>query len=94
MTYDKSMWKALATAACGRCVLVWARDEMAAKDAFRRYADALKDIGLDGKVWAAYGQVGNQLIRFENGGEVRFVSHVSHLDGKKPGTVVMDYDRD
>lgn len=89
--YDARMWKVLTTAACGRRVIAMTWYERGANEAFRRYVSALESIGLDKSLWTAHGANGNHGIRFENGGEIRFVSHASpHLDGRNIGTVVMD----
>ena len=90
-TYDAHMWKVLTTAACGRRVIAMTWYERGAKEAFGRYVSALESIGLDKSLWTAHGANGNHAIRFENGGEIRFVSHMSpHLDGRNIETVVMD----
>ena len=90
-TYDAHMWKVLTTAACGRRVIAMTWCERGAKEAFGRYVSALESIGLDKSLWTAHGANGNHAIRFENGGEIRFVSHMSpHLDGRNIETVVMD----
>lgn len=90
-TYDAHMWKVLTTAACGRRVVAMTWYEHGAKEAFRRYVSALENIGLEKSLWTAHGANGNHWIRFENGGEIRFVSHMSpHLDGRNIETVVMD----
>lgn len=89
--YDARMWKVLTTAACGRRVIAMTWCERGAKEAFWRYVSALESIGLDKSLWTAHGANGNHAIRFENGGEIRFVSHMSpHLDGRNIETVVMD----
>ena len=89
--YDARMWKVLTTAACGRRVIAMTWYERGANEAFRRYVSALESIGLDKSLWTAHGANGTHGIRFENGGEIRFVSHASpHLDGRNIGTVVMD----
>ena len=85
------MWKVLTTAACGRRVIATTWYERGANEAFKRYVSALESSGLDKSLWTAHGANGNHAIRFENGGEIRFVSHASpHLDGRSIGTVVMD----
>ena len=90
-TEDAHMWKVLTTAACGRRVIATTWYERGANEAFKRYVSALESSGLDKSLWTAHGANGNHAIRFENGGEIRFVSHVSpHLDGRSIGTVVMD----
>ena len=90
-TYDAHMWEVLTTAACGRRVVAMTWYEHGAKEAFRRYVSALENIGLEKSLWTAHGANGNHRIQFENGGEIRFVSHTSpHLDGRNIGPVVMD----
>ena len=90
-TEDAHMWKVLTTAACGRRVLAMTWYERSAKEAFGRYVSALENIGLEKSLWTAHGANGNHVIQFENGGEIRFVSHMSpHLDGRNIETVVMD----
>ena len=90
-TYDAHMWKVLTTAACGRRVIAMTWCERGAKEAFGRYVSALESIGLDKSLWTAHGANGNHAIRFENGGEIRFVSHYSQrLHGTSAGAVVMD----
>ena len=90
-THDAHMWKVLTTAACGRRVVAMTWYEHGANEAFRRYVSALENIGLEKSLWTAHRANGNHAIRFENGGEIRFVSHMSpHLDGRNIETVVMD----
>lgn len=90
-TIDAHMWKVLTTAACGRRVVAMTWYERGANEAFGRYVSALESIGLDKSLWTAHGANGNHWIQFENGGEIRFVSHMSpHLDGRNIETVVMD----
>ena len=90
-TIDAHMWKVLTTAACGRRVIAVTWYERGAKEAFGRYVSALENIGLEKSLWTAHGANGNHWIQFENGGEIRFVSHASpHLDGRNIGTAVMD----
>lgn len=88
---ERSMWRALTTAACGRIVYVTGTDERDASWMFKRCVDALESIGLDGAAWSAHNTNGNRAIRFENGGEVRFVSHwPQSLRGTRAGAAVMD----
>ena len=88
---ERSMWRALTTAACGRIVYVTGTDERDASWLFKRCVDALENIGLDGAAWSAHKTNGNKAIRFENGGEVRFVSYQSQrLHGTRAWTAVMD----
>ena len=88
---ERRMWRALTTAACGRIVYSVGWDERSAARAFDEYVAALENIGLDGAAWSARKTNGNKFIRFENGGEVRFVSHQSQrLHGTRAGAVVMD----
>ena len=88
---ERRMWSALTTAACGRIVYVTGTDERDASWMFKRCVDALENIGLDGAAWSARKTNGNKAIRFENGGEVRFVSHWSQsLRGTRAGAAVMD----
>ena len=90
-TIDAHMWKVLTTTACGRRVIAMTWYERGANEAFRRYVSALENSGLEKSLWTAHGANGNHWIQFENGGEIRFVSHMSpHLDGRNIGTVVMD----
>ena len=88
---ERRMWRALTTAACGRIVYSVGWDERSAARAFDRYVAALESTGLDKSEWSARKTNGNRAIRFENGGEVRFVSHWSQsLRGTRAGTAVMD----
>ena len=88
---ERRMWRALATAACGRVVYSVGWDERSAARAFDGYVAALESTGLDKSEWSARKANGNRAIRFENGGEVRFVSHWSQsLRGTRAGAVVMD----
>lgn len=88
---ERRAWRALTTAACGRIVCAVCWDERDAYRAFCRYVAALEGAGLEGTAWSARKTNGNRAIRFENGGEVRFVSHQSQrLHGTSAGTVVMD----
>lgn len=90
-TYDAHMWKVLTTAACGRRVWAMTWYERGANEAFKRYVSALESSGLEKSLWTAHGANGNHVIQFENGGEIRFVSHMSpHLNGRNIETVVMD----
>jgi len=85
------MWRALCTAACGRRVYVYAPTARQAKSAFERYVDALEHIGLERDAWTAHSSNGNQHIRFENGGECRFVSCEPRLiSGVSWGQVVYE----
>ena len=87
---ERRMWRALTTAACGRIVYSVGWDERSAARAFDRYVAALESTGLDKSRWSARKTNGNRAIRFENGGEVLFVSHWSHsLRGTRAGTAVM-----
>lgn len=88
---ERRMWRALTTAACGRIVYSVGWDERSAARAFDKYVAALESTGLDKSEWSARKSNGNRAIRFENGGEVRFVSHWSQrLYGTRAGTAVMD----
>ena len=88
---ERRMWRALTTAACGRIVYSVGWDERSAARAFDEYVAALESTGLDKSEWSARKSNGNMAIRFENGGEVRFVSHWSQrLRGTRAGTAVMD----
>lgn len=87
---ERRMWRALTRAACGNTVYLLAWDERDVSDVFDMYVKALESIGLDGLMWSARKTNGNKRIRFENGGELRFVSNVHHMDGMKIGAVVMD----
>ena len=88
---ERRMWRALTKAACGNTVYLLGWDEHDTSAVFRMYVAALEGIGLDGSMWSARKANGNKWIRFENGGEIRFVSHMSpHLDGRNIETVVMD----
>ena len=88
---ERRMWRALTTAACGRIVYAVGWDERSAVRAFDEYVAALESTGLDKSEWSARKMNGNRAIRFENGGEVRFVSHHSQrLRGTRAGTAVMD----
>ena len=90
-THESRMWYVLTTAACGHVVCAMCWDERDTARAFDRYVAALESAGLEGSAWSARKTNGNKAIRFENGGEVRFVSHRSqHLHGTSAGTVVMD----
>jgi hypothetical protein len=85
------MWRAITKAASGNIVYAIGWDERDVSDVFNMYVAALENIGLDGAVWSARKANGNRAIRFENGGEVRFVSHWSQsLRGTRAGAVVMD----
>lgn len=79
---DRSMWRALTTAACGRIVYVTGTDERDASWMFKRCVDALENIGLDDAAWSVRKLNGSKRIVFENGGEVRFMSFSAHRDGK------------
>ena len=88
---ERRMWRALTTAACGRIVYAVCWDERDTARAFDRYVAALESTGLDKSEWSARKTNGNRAIRFENGGEVRFVSHQSQsLRGTRAGAAVMD----
>lgn len=87
---ERRMWRAITKAASGNTVYSLGWNERDVSDAFRMYVAALEGIGLDGSVWSARNTNGIKLIRFENGGEIRFVSNWHHLDGMKIGAVVMD----
>lgn len=88
---ERMMWRALTTAACGRIVYSVGWDERSAARAFDEYVAALESTGLDKSEWSARKANGNRAIRFENGGEVRFVSHLSQrLHGTRAGAVVVD----
>ena len=88
---ERRMWRALTTAACGRIVYSVGWDERSAARAFDEYVAALESTGLDKSEWSARKSNGNRAIRFENGGEVRFVSHWSQsLRGTRAGAAVMD----
>lgn len=88
---ERRMWCALTRAACGNTVYLLAWDERYASDVFDMYVKALESIGLDGLMWSARKTNGNKRIRFENGGELRFVSYRSqYLHGTRAGAVVMD----
>lgn len=88
---ERRMWRALTTAARGRIVYSVGLDERSAARAFDEYVAALESTGLDKSEWSARKSNGNRAIRFENGGEVRFVSHWSQsLRGTRAGTAVMD----
>ena len=88
---ERRMWRALTTAACGRIVYAVCWDERDTARAFDRYVAALESTGLDKSEWSARKTNGNRAIRFENGGEVRFVSHWSQsLRGTRAGAAVMD----
>ena len=88
---EHRMWRALTTAACGHIVYVVGWEERDTERAFDKYVSAFENAGLDKSRWSARKTNGNRAIRFENGGEVRFVSHWSqHLRGTMAGTVVMD----
>ena len=88
---ERRMWRALTTAACGRIVYAVCWDERDTARAFDRYVAALESTGLDKSEWSARKSNGNRAIRFENGGEVRFVSHWSQsLRGTRAGAAVMD----
>ena len=88
---ERRMWRALTTAACGRIVYAVCWDERDTARAFDRYVAALESTGLDKSEWSARKTNGNRAIRFENGGEVLFVSHWSQsLRGTRAGTAVMD----
>ena len=88
---ERRMWRALTTAACGRVVYSVGWDERSAARAFDEYVAALESTGLDKSAWSARKTNGNKAIRFENGGEVRFVSYQSQrLRGTRAGAAVMD----
>lgn len=87
---ERRMWRAITKAASGNTVYLLGWNERDVSDVFRMYVAALESIGLDGSVWSARKTNGSKLIRFENGGEIRFVTNRHHLDGKKIGAVVMD----
>lgn len=88
---ERRMWRALTTAACGRIVYAVCWDERDTARAFDRYVAALESTGLDKSEWSARKTNGNRAIRFENGGEVLFVSHWSQsLRGTRAGAAVMD----
>ncbi len=88
---ERRMWRALTTAACGHIVYSVGWDERSAARAFDRYVAALESACLERAAWSARKTNGNRAIRFENGGEVRFVSHYSQrLHGTRAGAVVMD----
>lgn len=88
---ERRAWRLLTTAACGHIVYAVCWDERDADRAFDRYVAALEGAGLEGTAWSARKANGNRAIRFENGGEVRFVSYQSQrLHGKRAGAVVMD----
>lgn len=91
VTDERRMWRALTTAACGHIVYSVGWDERSATRAFYECKTALESVGLDKSVWCACRTNGNRTLRFENGGEIRFVSHLSlHLHGTRAGAVVMD----
>lgn len=88
---ERILWRALTTAACGRIVYAVCLDDRSAARAFDEYVAALESTGLDKSEWSARKTNGNKFIRFENGGEVRFVSYQSQsLRGTRAGAVVMD----
>lgn len=88
---ERRMWWAITKAACGNTIYVLGWDERDVSNVFRMYVKALESISLDGSVWSARKTNGNKMIRFENGGEVRFVPHLSQrLHGTRAGAVVMD----
>lgn len=88
---ERQTWRVLTTAACGNIVYAISWDERDTAMAFDRYVAALENAGLEGAAWSARKTNGNRAIRFENGGEVRFVSHRSqYLHGTRAGAVVMD----
>ncbi len=88
---ERRMWRALTMAACGHIIYAISWDERDAAEAFDRYVAALESAGLEGAVWSARKTNGNRVVRFENGGEVQFVSHWSqHLHGTRAGAVVID----
>lgn len=88
---ERRMWRALTKAASGNTVYLLAWDECDVSAVFDMYVSALESIGLDGSVWSARKANGNKRIRFENGGEIRFVSYRSQrLHGTRAGAVVMD----
>jgi hypothetical protein len=88
---ERRTWRALTTAACGHIVYAVCWDESDTAMAFDRYVAALEGAGLEGTAWSARKTNGNRAIRFENGGEVRFVScKYQRLRGTRAGTVVMD----
>ena len=90
-TDEHRMWRALTTAACGRIVYSVGWDERSAARAFDEYVAALENTELDKSVWSACRTNGNRTLRFENGGEIRFVSHIpQHLNGTRAGAVVID----
>lgn len=87
---ERRMWRALTTAACGRIVYAVWLNERDTAEAFDRYVAALESTGLEGAAWSARKTNGNRAIRFENGGEVRFVSFSAHRDGKRAAYVSFD----
>lgn len=88
---ERRMWRALTRAASGNTVYLVGWDERDTSAVFDMYVSALESIGLDGAVWSARKTNGSKWIRFENGGEIRFVSHYSQrLHGTSAGAVVMD----
>lgn len=85
------MWRAITKAASGNTVYVLGWDERDVSDVSRRYVAALEGIGIDRSVWSARKTNGTRMIRFENGGEIRFVPHLSrHLHGTRAGAAVVD----
>lgn len=88
---EHRMWRALTMAACGHIVYAVGWEERDTERAFDKYVSALENAGLDKSKWSVRKSNGNRAIRFENGGEVRFVSHYSQrLHGTRAGAVVMD----
>ena len=88
---ERRIWYAITRAASGNTVYLLGWDERDTSAVFDMYVKALESIGLEGSVWSARKTNGNHGIQFKNGGEIRFVSHMSpHLDGRNIETVVMD----
>jgi len=88
---ERRMWRALTTAACGRIVYSVGWDERDTARAFDEYVAALESTGIEKTAWSARKSNGNRAIRFENGGEIRFMSHYSmRMRGTRAGAVVMD----
>lgn len=91
MLDERRMWRSLTTAACGHIVYSVMWDERSAARAFDEYVAALESTGLEKTAWSARKSNGNRVIRFENGGEIRFVSHYSaHIHGMRAGAVEVD----
>lgn len=82
------LWRRLTMAACGHRVIVTGSDERDAAGMFKECVAALEDMNLDKAMWSAHKSNGNHRIRFENGGEVRFVSFRAYMDGTRAGMVV------